>query len=54
MTTTNIDELWQGAQFMTEREGGSDVANITTKASFKNGEWHLYGESGFAQMQMLL
>ena len=47
MTTTNIDELWQGAQFMTEREGGSDVANITTKASFKNGEWHLYGEKWF-------
>ncbi|MBM08839.1 MAG: DNA alkylation response protein [Magnetovibrio sp.] len=47
MTTTNIDKLWQGAQFMTEREGGSDVANISTEAKFEGGDWHLYGEKWF-------
>ncbi len=32
MTTTDLDRLWQGGQFMTEKEGGSDVGALETVA----------------------
>jgi alkylation response protein AidB-like acyl-CoA dehydrogenase len=47
MTTTDMDEHWQGAQFMTEKEGGSDVGSAVTTARFEDGQWRLYGEKWF-------
>ena len=39
--------MLKGAQFMTERTGGSDVSNIELEARWENGEWRLYGEKWF-------
>lgn len=47
MLTQDVDRLWQGAQFMTEKEGGSDVGAATTRARREDGEWRLYGEKWF-------
>jgi acyl-CoA dehydrogenase len=59
MTTTDVDALWQGGQYMTEKEGGSDVGSLTTEARFEDGEWRLYGEKWFcsnadAELNLLL
>lgn len=59
MTTTDVDVLWQGGQYMTEKEGGSDVGSLTTEARFENGHWRLYGEKWFcsnadAKLNLLL
>jgi len=32
MLSQDMDELWKGTQFMTEKSGGSDVGNIATTA----------------------
>src|SRR5262249_44355586 len=32
LTATDLDELWQGAMFLTERSGGSDVGATRTAA----------------------
>ena len=32
LTQTDMARLTQGAQFMTEKEGGSDVGKLTTRA----------------------
>ncbi|MEM6661752.1 MAG: acyl-CoA dehydrogenase family protein [Pseudomonadota bacterium] len=39
--------MLKGAQFMTERTGGSDVSNIELEARWEDGEWRLYGEKWF-------
>ena len=59
MTSTDVDELWQGGQYMTEKEGGSDVGSLTTEARFEDGHWRLYGEKWFcsnadAKLNLLL
>ena len=59
MTTTDVDALWQGGQYMTEKEGGSDVGSLTTEARFEDGHWRLYGEKWFcsnadAKLNLLL
>ena len=59
MTTTDVDALWQGGQYMTEKEGGSDVGSLTTEARFEDGRWRLYGEKWFcsnadAKLNLLL
>lgn len=41
------DEHWQGAQFITEKEGGSDVGSISMQARKRDGNWYLYGEKWF-------
>ena len=51
--------LTQGAQFMTEKEGGSDVGSLTTVARRDGDHWRLYGEKWFcsnadAPLAMLL
>lgn len=50
MLTTDLDQLWQGGQFMTEKEGGSDVGGITTTARMENGVWRAYGEKWFCSV----
>ncbi|UOY92968.1 acyl-CoA dehydrogenase family protein [Ectobacillus sp. JY-23] len=40
--------LYEGATFLTERQGGSDVGANIVKAVQKEGVFHLYGEKYFA------
>jgi acyl-CoA dehydrogenase len=59
LTQTNMDQLTQGGQFMTEKEGGSDVGTLTTAAVAEGDHWRLTGEKWFcsnadAKIVMLL
>src|SRR3984885_11910460 len=59
LTQTDMDKLTQGGQFMTEKEGGSDVGTLTTTAVEEGDHWRLYGEKWFcsnadAKVVMLL
>ncbi len=54
LTALAIDELQQGAMFLTEKQGGSDVGQTTTVAKLRsyNGdgfqpEWELWGDKWF-------
>lgn len=47
MLTDDVDVLWQGAQFMTEREGGSDVGRTETTAKLVDGAWRITGDKWF-------
>ncbi|KIL46652.1 isovaleryl-CoA dehydrogenase [Jeotgalibacillus alimentarius] len=40
--------LYEGATFLTERQGGSDVGANVVRAVCENGEYRLYGEKYFA------
>jgi alkylation response protein AidB-like acyl-CoA dehydrogenase len=48
VASPSYDELWEGAMFLTERAGGSDVGANTTEARFEDGQWKLYGDKWFA------
>jgi alkylation response protein AidB-like acyl-CoA dehydrogenase len=59
LTQTDMDKLTQGGQFMTEKEGGSDVGTLTTVAVQDGDHWRLFGEKWFcsnadAKVVMLL
>src|SRR6266446_4940186 len=59
LTQTDMNELTQGGQFMTEKEGGSDVGTLTTSAVQDGDRWILSGEKWFcsnadAEVVMLL
>src|ERR1700722_16873232 len=59
LTQTDMNKLTQGGQFMTEKEGGSDVGKLTTTAVREGDHWRLSGEKWFcsnadAQVVMLL
>ena len=59
LTQTDMAKLTQGGQFMTEKEGGSDVGTLTTTAVQEGEHWRLYGEKWFcsnadAKVVMLL
>src|SRR5262245_45732565 len=59
LTQTDMDKLTQGGQFMTEKEGGSDVGTLTTTAVHEGDHWRLHGEKWFcsnadAKVVMLL
>jgi acyl-CoA dehydrogenase len=48
LTATDMAELWQGTQWMTERTGGSDVGAATTAARRDaDGAWRLWGDKWF-------
>lgn len=47
MLTQDMRRLWQGAQFMTEKEGGSDVGRSTTIARKEGNHWRVHGEKWF-------
>ncbi|MFD2740979.1 acyl-CoA dehydrogenase family protein [Sulfitobacter aestuarii] len=47
LTSQDMDELFQGAMFMTEQVAGSDVGAIETTARMVDGEWRLYGDKWF-------
>src|SRR3954470_12538891 len=59
LTQTDMTRLTQGGQFMTEKEGGSDVGKLTTRAVQEGDHWRLHGEKWFcsnadAKVVMLL
>src|SRR3981189_3178232 len=59
LTQTDMSKLTQGGQFMTEKEGGSDVGKLTTTAVREGDHWRLTGEKWFcsnadAKVVMLL
>src|SRR6202043_2204786 len=59
LTETNMEKLTQGGQFMTEKEGGSDVGTLTTTAVQEGDHFRLHGEKWFcsnadAKVVMLL
>jgi acyl-CoA dehydrogenase len=59
LTQTDMSKLTQGGQFMTEKEGGSDVGKLTTTAVQEGDHWRLFGEKWFcsnadAEVVMLL
>src|SRR3954453_21455175 len=47
LTQTDMSKLTQGGQFMTEKEGGSDVGTLTTTAVPEGDHWRLTGEKWF-------
>jgi acyl-CoA dehydrogenase len=47
MLSQDMGEILKGAQFMTERTGGSDVSGIELEARLEDGAWRLYGEKWF-------
>jgi alkylation response protein AidB-like acyl-CoA dehydrogenase len=59
LSQTELAKLTQGGQFMTEKEGGSDVGTLTSIAVPDGDRWRLYGEKWFcsnadAKVVMLL
>src|SRR5947207_3962938 len=55
----DMSKLAQGGQFMSEKEGGSDVGTLTTTAVREGDQWRLSGEKWFcsnadAEVVMLL
>jgi acyl-CoA dehydrogenase len=47
MLSQDMDQILMGAQFMTEKTGGSDVSGIELTARQEDGAWRLYGEKWF-------
>ncbi len=59
LTSRDPAEFWTSGQWMTEKRGGSDVAESETIARYEAGAWRLYGEKWFtsattAQVAMTL
>lgn len=48
LTALDPDLLQQGATFLTEKAGGSDVGAIESTARLEEGRWHITGEKWFA------
>ena len=47
MESQDTDRVLKGAQFMTEKSGGSDVGRLELVARHEQGAWRLYGEKWF-------
>jgi acyl-CoA dehydrogenase len=48
LASTDVDTLWTGSMFLTERSGGSDVgANETVARRAADGSWRLTGQKWF-------
>lgn len=47
MWSQDMTTILKGAQFMTEKTGGSDVGNSQLEARCEDGQWRLYGEKWF-------
>jgi len=42
-----LEDQWQGAMFLTEIQGGSDVGANVLRSENQGGEWRIYGEKWF-------
>lgn len=47
LTASNFDDAWDGAMFMTEKTGGSDLSTVTTTARQDGERWLLNGSKWF-------
>lgn len=47
LTSRDPQRAWTSGQWMTEREGGSDVASTATRAVRDGDQWRLYGTKWF-------
>jgi alkylation response protein AidB-like acyl-CoA dehydrogenase len=47
MLEQDLEALWKGTQFITEKAGGSDVGALETVARRDGEAWRLYGEKWF-------
>jgi hypothetical protein len=47
LTARRFEDAWDGAMFMTERSGGSDLGTLTTVARQRDGGWRLDGAKWF-------
>src|SRR5208282_6055476 len=47
MLSQNMDEIFKGAQYMTERAGGSDLGSSALVARREGDFWRLYGDKWF-------
>ena len=47
MLSQDMGVLMKGAQFMTEKSGGSDVSGIELTARLEDRQWRLYGDKWF-------
>lgn len=47
MITQDMDELLQSGQYITEKEGGSDVGAATTIAKKEGDHWRIHGQKWF-------
>ncbi len=47
LLSQDMNELWQGAQFMTEQFGGSDVGQIESRAEADGDVFRIFGEKWF-------
>ncbi|HUY26384.1 MAG TPA: acyl-CoA dehydrogenase family protein [Candidatus Binataceae bacterium] len=47
LTAPNFDDAWDGAMFMTEKTGGSDLGTLTTVARRDGERWSLTGSKWF-------
>lgn len=47
LTTHDLKSLWEGAMFLTERQGGSDVGANLVRAEKREGRWFLSGHKWF-------
>ncbi len=47
LISTDLDQLWQGAMFLTERSGGSDVGACVVEAIQESDGWRLCGHKWF-------
>jgi alkylation response protein AidB-like acyl-CoA dehydrogenase len=47
ISSSDLQNLWQGAMFLTEKQGGSDVGANTVQATETDGRWLLNGDKWF-------
>ena len=47
LSSRNLKELWQGAMFLTEKQGGSDVGSNEVTARQEGSRWFLNGDKWF-------
>jgi len=47
LTATSLDQLWEGAMYLTEKSGGSDVGALETVARQVADQFSLHGEKWF-------
>lgn len=47
LSASDLGELWQGAMFLTEKQGGSDVGTNAVMATRQDERWLLNGEKWF-------
>ena len=50
LTAQRLEDLTKGTQWITEKNGGSDVGAAETEARYQDGAWRLYGDKWFCSV----